>query len=270
MSSPLADRIRPKVLDDVVGQKHLLGPGKPLRRIIESGTIPNLIFYGPSGIGKTTVASIIAKRSGKKLYKLNATTCSTADIREMLASTEMIGAENGILLYLDEIQYFNKKQQQTLLESIENGDITLIASTTENPYFYVYNAILSRSTVFEFKTLTPEDIRPAVIGFDILFSSEKENETDQLFAERCAQYGNVVTGFSYVFTRAVTTDENGNLVADAMSVQEKVLPYAALSKSTEQGFVNALMDEDDSIIRSTFLYFDEKDGTRVKSFSSAV
>ena len=178
MNSPLADRIRPQVLDDVVGQKHLLGEGKPLRRIIESGTIPNLIFYGPSGVGKTTVASIIAKRSGKKLYRMNATTASTADIREMLASTEMIGAEHGILLYLDEIQYFNKKQQQTLLESIENGDITLIASTTENPYFYVYNAILSRSTVFEFKSLTPEDIKPAVLRAAEILSEEQNLKID--------------------------------------------------------------------------------------------
>lgn len=163
MNSPLADRIRPQSLDDVVGQKHILGQGKPLRRILESGTIPNLIFYGPSGVGKTTVASIIARQSNKRLYKLNATTASTADIREMLSSAEMIGGDNGILLYLDEIQYFNKKQQQTLLESIENGNITLIASTTENPYFYVYNAILSRSTVFEFKSLNYMDIRPAVL-----------------------------------------------------------------------------------------------------------
>ena len=183
MSSPLADRIRPQTLDEVVGQKHLLGDGKPLRRILESGTIPNLIFYGPSGVGKTTVASIIAKQSNKRLYKLNATTASTADIREMLSSAEMLGGDNGILLYLDEIQYFNKKQQQTLLESIENGNITLIASTTENPYFYVYNAILSRSTVFEFKQLSWEDVRPAVHraaeimaqeqGVEIGFESEK-------------------------------------------------------------------------------------------------
>ncbi len=178
MNSPLADRIRPESLDDVVGQKHLLGEGKPLRRILESGTIPNLIFYGPSGVGKTTVASIIAKKSNKRLYKLNATTASTADIREMLSSVEMLGAENGILLYLDEIQYFNKKQQQTLLESIENGNITLIASTTENPYFYVYNAILSRSTVFEFKQLSFEDIRPAVKRAKDIMASEQEIEID--------------------------------------------------------------------------------------------
>ncbi|MBQ3550536.1 MAG: replication-associated recombination protein A [Clostridia bacterium] len=173
MSSPLADRIRPDTLDDVVGQKHLLGEGKPLRRILESGTIPNLIFYGPSGVGKTTVASIIAKQSNKRLYKLNATTASTADIREMLSSAEMLGGENGILLYLDEIQYFNKKQQQTLLESIENGNITLIASTTENPYFYVYNAILSRSTVFEFKQLDWSDVKPAVLRAAKIMAEEQ-------------------------------------------------------------------------------------------------
>ena len=173
MKSPLADRIRPTDISEVVGQKHLLSEGKPLRKIIESGNIPNLIFYGPSGVGKTTLASIIAKKSGKKLYKLNATTASTADIREMLESTNMIGAEEGILLYLDEIQYFNKKQQQTLLESIENGNITLVASTTENPYFYIYNAILSRSTVFEFKALTAEDILPAVLRAARLMGEEQ-------------------------------------------------------------------------------------------------
>ena len=151
MAAPLADRIRPKTLDEVVGQRHLLGEGKALRRIIESGEIPNMVFYGPSGVGKTTVASIIAKNTHKRLCKLNGTTASTADIREVIASTNTLEGINGVLLYLDEIQYFNKKQQQTLLEFIENGSITLIASTTENPYFYVYNAILSRSTVFEFK-----------------------------------------------------------------------------------------------------------------------
>lgn len=149
MNAPLADRIRPKTLDDVVGQQHILGPNKVLRRIIESGTIPNMVFYGPSGVGKTTVASIIAKQSHMHLCKLNGTTASTADIRDVVAQVNTLQAVNGVLLYLDEIQYFNKKQQQTLLEFIENGSITLIASTTENPYFYVYNAILSRSTVFD-------------------------------------------------------------------------------------------------------------------------
>ncbi|MDD6275566.1 MAG: replication-associated recombination protein A [Clostridia bacterium] len=162
MSEPLAQEIRPSTLDDVVGQTHLIGEGKPLRNIIESGTLPNMIFYGPSGTGKTTVASIIAKTTNRKLCKLNGTTAGTADIKAVISKLDTFEAQNGILLYLDEIQYFNKKQQQTLLEFIEDGSITLIASTTENPYFYVYNAILSRSTVFEFKSVSPEEITPAI------------------------------------------------------------------------------------------------------------
>ncbi len=162
MASPLADRIRPSSIDDIVGQKHLIGEDKPLRKIIESGHIPNLIFYGPSGVGKTTLATYIAKMTNKTLKKLNGTTASTADIKEIVAELDTFAGLNGILLYLDEIQYFNKKQQQTLLEYIEDGRITLIASTTENPYFYVYNAILSRSTVFEFKPVEPEDLAQAV------------------------------------------------------------------------------------------------------------
>lgn len=158
MQTPLADRIRPTAIDEVAGQRHLLGEGKILRKIIESGNIPNLIFYGPSGVGKTTVAKIIASQTGKKLCYLNATTASTSDIKEIIGEIGTMEAACGILLYLDEIQYFNKKQQQILLSYIETGDITLIASTTENPYFYVYNAILSRSTVFEFKTLSTDDI----------------------------------------------------------------------------------------------------------------
>ncbi|MBQ8793446.1 MAG: replication-associated recombination protein A [Clostridia bacterium] len=158
MQTPLADRIRPKNIAQVAGQRQLIGEGKILRKIIESGDIPNLIFYGPSGVGKTTIAKIIASQTGKKLCYLNATTASTADIKEIIGEIGTMEAAGGILLYLDEIQYFNKKQQQILLSYIENGDITLIASTTENPYFYVYNAILSRSTVFEFKTLSSEDI----------------------------------------------------------------------------------------------------------------
>ena len=158
MPSPLADRVRPTDIDEVAGQQHLLGEGKILRKIIESGEIPNLIFYGPSGVGKTTVAKIIASKTGKKLCYLNATTATTADIKDIIGEIGTLQAAGGILLYLDEIQYFNKKLQQILLSYIENGDITLIASTTENPYFYVYNAILSRSTVFEFKTLSSADI----------------------------------------------------------------------------------------------------------------
>ncbi|MCY1714834.1 replication-associated recombination protein A [Caproiciproducens galactitolivorans] len=162
MAAPLADRLRPQSLDDIVGQHHLLDPDKALRRIIDSGDIPNMIFYGPSGIGKTTLASIIAKQTERSLYKLNGTTASTADIRSVVEQLDTFAAPNGILLYLDEIQYFNKKQQQTLLEFIENGQITLIASTTENPYFYIYNAILSRATVFEFKPVEKEDVLLAV------------------------------------------------------------------------------------------------------------
>lgn len=162
MYRPLADDIRPVTLDEVVGQEHILGTKGLLRRIIESGNIPNMIFYGPSGSGKTTVANIIAQRSGRVLHKLNATTASTADIKSIISELDTLMAPNGVLLYLDEIQYFNKKQQQSLLEFIENGKITLIASTTENPYFYVYNAILSRSTVFEFKALAAKSIRPAI------------------------------------------------------------------------------------------------------------
>ena len=162
MSIPLAQQLRPQTIDEVVGQRHLIGENKPLRNIIESGELPNMIFYGPSGVGKTTVASIIAKATDRKLCKLNGTTAGTADIKAIVAQLDTFEAPNGILLYLDEIQYFNKKQQQTLLEYIEVGSITLIASTTENPYFYVYNAILSRSTVFEFKAVEPSEIVPAV------------------------------------------------------------------------------------------------------------
>lgn len=191
MSSPLADALRPDKLSDVVGQHHLIDEGAPLRRIIEGGNIPNLIFYGPSGVGKTTIASIIASKTGRLLRKLNGTTCSTSDLRDIFSETDTLAGRNGILLYLDEIQYLNKKQQQTLLQYIEDGSITLIASTTENPYFYVYSAILSRCTVFEFKPVGSSDILKAV---DRAFIKAKEiygkefaidEKVPQLISQRC-------------------------------------------------------------------------------------
>ena len=179
MSTPLADRIRPRTLDEMVGQEHLLGRGALLRRIVEGGSIPNMIFYGPSGVGKTTAARIIAAQAGKKLCKLNGTTASTGDIKAIISSLDSFDAVGGVLLYLDEIQYLNKKQQQTLLEFMEDGSITLIASTTENPYFYVYNAILSRSTVFEFKTVSPAQIELGLGRvLDILRQEEPELEVE--------------------------------------------------------------------------------------------
>ncbi|MDR2646688.1 MAG: replication-associated recombination protein A [Oscillospiraceae bacterium] len=176
MSQPLAVRLRPQTLGDVVGQRHLFAPGKALGNIVRSGRLPNLIFYGPSGVGKTTVARIIAKTTDRCFVQLNGTSASTADIKNVIAQADTLLAPNGILLYLDEIQYFNKKQQQTLLECIENGSVTLIAATTENPYFYVYNAVLSRSTVFEFKAITPEDTLPAVARA-FRFLQEESGET---------------------------------------------------------------------------------------------
>lgn len=175
MSTPLADRLRPQKIEDIVGQKHLLGENMPLRNIIESGYCPNLIFYGPSGTGKTTLARIIANKTNRKLHHLNGTNASTADIKDIVSELDTFAAPNGILLYLDEIQYFNKRQQQSLLEYIESGKITLIASTTENPYFYIYSAVLSRCTVFEFKAVEPQDVVPAIkLGFEFL---EKETGT---------------------------------------------------------------------------------------------
>ncbi len=183
---PLADRIRPSSIEDVVGQRHLLGEGKPLRRVIESGKIPNMIFYGPSGVGKTTVARIIADSANMRLHKLNGTSASTSDIKSIVSEIDTLLGSGGILLYLDEIQYLNKKQQQSLLEYIEDGSITLIASTTENPYFYVYNAILSRSTVFEFKPVSPEDMESAVRrGFA---ECSKENGINYEISDEAVNY----------------------------------------------------------------------------------
>ena len=188
---PLADRLRPSTLDDIVGQKHILGEGKPLRKIIESNKIPNLIFYGPSGVGKTTLATYIAKKTNMTFKKLNGTTASTSDLKDIFKELDGFAGLNGVLLYLDEIQYFNKKQQQILLEYIENGKITLIASTTENPYFYVYNAILSRSTVFEFKPVPYEEVEKAVRrAFSILadengISVEIDDKTVKTISVAC-------------------------------------------------------------------------------------
>ena len=217
MNTPLADRIRPASLDEVVGQRHILGEGKALRNIMESGCIPNLIFYGPSGVGKTTVARIIAQRTEMRLHKLNGTTASTADIKAVVEELDTFAGMNGILLYLDEIQYFNKRQQQTLLEYIENGRITLIASTTENPYFYVYNAILSRSTVFEFKQVEAQDIQQAVErGF--AFLQQEQNRTITIEEGVCAHIATSCGGDVRKALNAVelcvlagNTDEEGNV-----------------------------------------------------------
>lgn len=189
---PLADRMRPTCFDEIAGQGHLVGKGGILRRLTENNRIPNMIFFGPPGTGKTTVANIIAEMSGMQLYKLNATTASLSDVKEVISSVDNIFSENGTLLYLDEIQYFNKKQQQSLLEFMENGKITLIASTTENPYYYVYNALLSRSSVFEFKSVTAEDCIPSLYrALDLLnkdFSTEKKADRNVMLsiARACA------------------------------------------------------------------------------------
>lgn len=224
--APLADRMRPNTLDDMVGQRHLLAEGKALRNIIESGKIPNLIFYGPSGVGKTTLARIIAQKTSMRLHKLNGTTASTADIRAVLDEVDTFAGANGILLYLDEIQYFNKKQQQTLLEHIENGNITLIASTTENPYFYVYSAILSRSTVFEFKTVEADEVADAVRrGFAFLAEEQgrqitADGETVMCIAQGCG--GDVRKSLNAVELSVLATkpNENGELIVTVDTARE--------------------------------------------------
>ena len=236
MNSPLADRIRPKKIEDVAGQRHLLEEGRVLRKIIDSGDVPNLIFYGPSGVGKTTVAKIIAANCGKKLCYLNATTASTADIKEIINSIGGIDTAGGILLYLDEIQYFNKKQQQILLSYIETGDITLIAATTENPYFYVYNAILSRSTVFEFKALSAEDIKTAVSRAIGVLESEKGKEikiSDESLLKLCRAAAGDVRKALNMLELCLLTSENSTEIDIKDDTAEEVLAANAVRYDRE-------------------------------------
>ncbi len=240
MNTPLADRIRPQTLDDIVGQKHLLAENKPLRKIIESGEIPNLIFYGPSGVGKTTLATYIAKKTNRCLKKLNGTTASTADIKQVVSELDTFSGMNGILLYLDEIQYFNKKQQQTLLEFIENGSITLIASTTENPYFYVYNAILSRSTVFEFKAVEPDEIEKAVERAVNVISEEQEIEVE--FPESCRR--KIAQGCGGDVRKAMNAVELSILVADEID-GKKIVSDESVAQLVQKSAVRYDKDGDE-------------------------
>ena len=229
MYQPLADLLRPQTLDDVFGQEHILAPGAVLRRLVDSGNIPNMIFYGPSGTGKTTVANIIAKQTNRTLYQLNATTASTADIKNIVAQLDTFMAPNGVLLYLDEIQSFNKKQQQSLLEHIENGKITLIASTTENPYFYVFNAILSRSTVFEFKQISADAALKAVeraVGFLEKRTALKANAQDgalQYIASACGgDLRKAMNAVEVLFSAAVPEGDQFTItLEDAKAVTQK-------------------------------------------------
>ena len=236
MNSPLADRMRPKKIEDGAGQRHLLEKGRVLRKIIDSGDVPNLIFYGPSGVGKTTVAKIIAENCGKKLCYLNATTASTADIKEIINSIGGFDTAGGILLYLDEIQYFNKKQQQILLSYIETGDITLIAATTENPYFYVYNAILSRSTVFEFKSLSAEDIKTALCRAKGVLSEEKGKEikiSDESLMKLCRAAAGDVRKALNMLELCLLTSENETEIHIKDETAEEILAANAVRYDRE-------------------------------------
>ena len=215
MQQPLAQQLRPQSLDQVCGQQHLLGKDCVFRRTIESGRIPNMIFYGPSGVGKTTVARILAENSGMRLHKLNGTSASTSDIKAVLAEIGTLASTSGILLYLDEIQYLNKKQQQSLLECIEEGSVTLIASTTENPYFYIYNALLSRCTVFEFKPLTSKDVEQglcnamAALNEQGTASLEMLPEAQQYLADACGGDMRKALGCLEFAANAAVSDQDG-------------------------------------------------------------
>lgn len=232
MIKPLADRFRPNSLDDIVGQKHLLGEGRPLRRIIESGEVPNLIFYGPSGVGKTTLANYIARKTNKTFKKLNGTNASTADIKEIVAQLDTFSGINGILLYIDEIQYFNKKQQQTLLEYIENGSITLIAATTENPYFYVYNAVLSRSTVFEFKSVPPEEIQKAVLRATAMLEDEQGVKID--LPSNCAKKialgcgGDVRKAMNTLELSVIASDKKDGVIEVTLDIVQQLVQKSSM------------------------------------------
>ena len=226
---PLAERLRPRNIDDMVGQPHLFAKGMPMRRIIESGRIPNMIFYGPSGVGKTTLARMIADSSDMSLHKLNGTTASVGDIREILQESGSLFASNGVLLYLDEIQYLNKKQQQSLLEYIENGSVTLIASTTENPYFAVFNAIISRSTVFEFKPVTQDQMQPAIVrAFE--FVAEEQGSVIR-YSPEVVSY--IAAGCGGDVRKAVNTVELSVLAADH-SGDELVIDLESVKALTQR------------------------------------
>ena len=249
MYQPLADELRPRELNEVYGQEHILGEEAILRRIIESGTVPNLIFYGPSGTGKTTVANIIAEKTNRKLFKLNATTASTADVKAIVSQLDTLLTPNGVLLYLDEIQSFNKKQQQTLLEYIENGKITLIASTTENPYFYVFNAILSRSTIFEFKSLTVEAVEKTV-DRALRYMEQKLNVTVEAeagavrhIAASCGgDVRKAINAVEVLFTACASGDGVVRIsLADAEAVSQKSAMHYDREGDSHYDSVSALM-----------------------------